>query len=190
MAAFPEHASVFAQLPGRLDRDAVRDVASYAADSPDRAIEAFVVTLTWGFGSVGYGPFRARRILASTPRPGELLQGVARTLIQDGPLAAYGRFAGDSRLKYLGPAFGTKYLAFCQPADQRPKALIHDELVSSWLARHGRPDLASASWSKRTYCAYLDQADAWATAMGCDPEVVEYLIFQAMAAEQGNQWSE
>ena len=87
-------------------------------------------------------------------------------------------------------SFGTKYLAFCQRPNQPLNALIHDELVSSWLSSHGRPDLASSSWSKRTYAAYLEQAHVWAAALDCDPEVVEYLIFQAMPAERRNQWSE
>ena len=190
IAAFPEHADVYERLPKRLDRDVVRTVASNAHSGPTEAVVAFVATMTWGFGSVGYGPHRVRRVLETTPTAPVLLHAVARTLAADGPLAAYARLARDCRLKFLGPAFGTKYLAFCQPSGQPLVALIHDELVSAWLARNGRPDLESSSWSVPTYAAYLAQLHAWATDLGCSAETVEYLIFQAEADERGNQWSE
>jgi hypothetical protein len=189
IAAFPEHRSVLNRLPAPLDRDAVRTVARSAVDGPGRAQEAFVVSLTWGFGSVGYGPHRARKILTTTPRATESLHQVAITLAEEGPVAAYDRLSGDCRLKFFGPAFGTKYLAFCQPAGQPVVALIHDELVSSWLAKHGRPDLVSTGWSTGTYEAYLEQMHEWAANLGCGPETVEYMIFQATADERGNQWS-
>lgn len=115
---------------------------------------------------------------------------MALTLVDEGPVAAYGRLARDCPMKYLGPAFGTKFLAFCQPAGQPVVALIQDELVSSWLARHGRPDLTSNGWSERTYAAYLSQIHAWAAELGCDAETVERLIFQAEADTRGNQWSQ
>lgn len=124
------------------------------------------------------------------PRAPELLHAAALTLAEDGPVAAYGRLAHDCRMKYFGPAFGTKYLAFCQPAGQPLVALIHDGLVLSWLARHGRPDLVSTGWSERTYEAYLAQIHAWAAELGCDADTVEYLIFQSEADRRGNQWSQ
>jgi len=135
IAEFPEHKAIFEGLPAHLDRAGVRDVARLAGEGPEPAQAAFVVASTWGYGTVGYGPHRTRRIFNTSPRAPELLHAVARTLADDGPVAAYGRLARDCRMKYLGPAFGTKYLAFSQPVGHPLAALIHDELVSSWLAR-------------------------------------------------------
>ena len=139
---------------------------------------------------MGYGPHRARRILETSRDAPGLLHAVVRTLTDHGPTAAYARLAGDCRLKYLGPAFGTKFLAFCQPTGQPLAALIHDELVSSWLAENGRSELGSRGWRARTYGAYLAQIDAWAAELGCAAETVEYIIFQAEADRRGNQRSE
>jgi len=189
-AAFPDHADVLRRLPDRLDRAAVRHVAQRASETPAVAEAAFVVILTWGFGRVGYGPHRTRRVLDSTPQSADLLHAVARTLADDGAVAAYRRLAGDCRLRFLGPAFGTKYLAFCQPANTEPVALIHDALVSAWLARHGRPDLTAATWSVPMYEAYLDQLHRWSVELAVHPETIEFLIFQDEATRQGNQWSE
>ena len=179
-SAFPEHRDVFHGLRDCLDRDAVRTVARTAVDGQQQAQQAFVVSFVWGFGTVGYGPFRARRILTTTPHALDSLHQVAVMLATEGPVAAYDRLSGDCRLRFLGPAFGTKYLAFCQPAGQPVSALIHDALVSSWLAAHGRPDLVSAGWSTMTYEAYLRQMHDWAAAIGCDAETVERLVFTAM----------
>lgn len=104
-------------------------------------------------------------------------------------MAAYRTLAGEHRVKGLGVAFGTKYVAFCHPAGATPTALIHDELVSSWLALNGRPDLRAADWSPPTYEAYLSQMHAWADDLRITAEEVEYLIFQPEADDRGNQWS-
>jgi hypothetical protein len=61
--------------------------------------------------------------------------------------------------------------------------------VGDWLAQAGRADLAKSGWSSSTYMHYLDQMHAWAEALQVDPETVEYLIFQQMSNDRGNQWS-
>jgi hypothetical protein len=148
----------------------------------------FVATMAWGFGWVGYGPHRTVKMLA-TPDAVTRLHAVRQAILSAGAVAGYRRLAGDCRIKGLGPAFGTKFITFCQPAGVRPAALIHDELVSTWMAANGRPDLSSTAWSGPTYEAYLDQVHRWADELQIDPEAVEYLIFQSMADERGNQWA-
>jgi Putative 8-oxoguanine DNA glycosylase OGG-like protein len=186
--AFPEHRPLLRDLPHLLDRDAVRRVAGRAPESASASQEAFIATMAWGFGWVGYGPYRAAVMLA-TPDATARLQRVAQTVRAGGAVAAYQRLAGDCRVRGLGPAFGTKFLAFCQAPDDRPTALIHDALVSAWLTANGRPDLVSDGWSVERYEAYLDQMHRWAETLDIEPEVVEYLMFQSVANERGNQWA-
>jgi hypothetical protein len=52
------------------------------------------------------------------------------------PRAAYRRLAqeDDFRLKWLGPAIGTKCLCFWQYRPADTTALILDSLVGSWLS--------------------------------------------------------
>jgi hypothetical protein len=160
-----------------------------AGKRPEAARAAFLATMAWGYGRVGYGPDRARRILESTAAADDRLMQVAQTLALDGPVAAYTELGGRCRLVGFGPAFGTKFLAFCQPASRTLTALIHDNLVSAWLDLHGRPDLVSKGWETVTYAAYLEQMHLWAAELRSDPEDVEYLIFQSMANEVGGQWA-
>ena len=154
-------------------------------------MSAFVAVMAWGYGSVGYGPYRTTRVLSDTPDAGKRLLAVTRTLADEGALAAYRRLASprDCRLLGLGPAFGTKYLYFCQPPDQEVTALIHDALVSTWLLREAGLTLSSAVWSVSTYRHYLELMHKWAAELACRPDELEYGIFAAMAADRGSQWA-
>jgi len=190
VAEFPEHGSALRSLAPRLGRVDVREVARHAGVDGGSAVVAFLVVMAWGFGNVGYGPHRTRRILELTPDAPARLHKVAVTMASGTPTQAYSRLAGDCRLRGLGPSFGTKYLAFCQPPSTEPVALILDNLVLEWLAAHGRADLMSATWSPVRYKSYLEQARVWADDLGCDPETVEWLIFQSASNDRGNQWAD
>jgi hypothetical protein len=185
---FPNQRELFRSLPVLLDRPAVRRVAATAADGEGASERAFLAAMVWGFGRVGYGPHRTNNMLRPPETPTKLL-AVARSVRNDGAVMGYKRLSGDCRIPGLGPAFGTKFLAFCQPSGAKPAALIHDDLVASWLGQHSRPDLGATTWSPPVYEAYLEQMHAWADALELKPEAVEYLIFQSMSDASGNQWA-
>ncbi|MES2210069.1 MAG: hypothetical protein V4515_07780 [Chloroflexota bacterium] len=188
-AAFPTHKKVLRALPDELDRSSVRSVCAKAGASEKAARQALLATLAWGYGWVGYGPHRADAMLLA-PDAAKRLRAVARIAASEGALAAYRSLGRENRIKGLGPAFGTKFIAFCQPESVLPAALIHDELVTAWLESNGRADLRASTWSPRKYEAYLDQMEAWAKALRVTAETVEYLIFQDEADRRpGNQWA-
>lgn len=191
MAAFPAHREQLARLPAALDRAAVRRVAADAVHGPAEAEFAFVVVKAWGEGDNGYGPSRALESLELTEEPGRRLMTVAQRLRDRGALAAYALLSdgGECRIFNLGPAFGTKYLHFCQPESQRPQALIHDKNVADWLHDHAGFARASTSWSPPRYSAYLTQMHAWAADLACQPEDLELCMFLS-ALPPTNQWSE
>lgn len=188
--AFPKHAQMLRVMPDQLDRGALRSTCVDAAVDADSAERAFVAVMAWGFGNVGYGPFRTRRVLTNTPGASDRLATVARTLADSGAIAAYRRFGSkeDCRLHGLGPAFGTKYLYFCQPRQRDVVALILDDLVSKWLLREARLKLNPVLWSEATYGRYLDHLHGWAASLDCGPDDLEYCIFRAMASERSSQW--
>jgi len=130
-------------------------------------------------------------VLTDTPNARRRLWTVAGTLAARGPIAAYRQLADprDARLRWLGPAFGTKFLYFCQPAGIHQQALILDETVATWLHRELGLDLQPTRWSVSSYSSYLDLFGRWAAELECAPEDIEYCIFQAMADERGTQWA-
>lgn len=188
LADFPIHQDLLRQLPRLLDRASVRDVCADAGRDETTAERAFLAVMVWGFGSVGYGRHRVHEILSDTPRSAERLVGVARTLAARGVMAAYRRLGDDEdcRLKRLGPAFGTKYLYFCQPVGSEPMALIHDSNVVKWFKRHAALDLSCDRWDESIYGDYLDQMRDWAAYLRCRPDDLELRIFEATV--QG-QWA-
>lgn len=181
------HQAVLEALPDVLDREAVRRACSDAAMDATRAEVAFVAVMAWGYGGVGYGPYRTWMILTA-PDAGHRLAEAARRLRDNGAMAAYDCLAdgGDCRLTGLGPAFGTKYLYFL-PRRAEPSALILDSLAAAWLKRETDLDVNPVGWSGQTYRTYLEQMHRWAASLGCAPDELESNVFQAMKNERGGQ---
>jgi hypothetical protein len=154
--AFSHHRSRLAALPDALDRPTIRQACADAAVSPGKAEMAFLVAMAWGYGRRGYGPWRTARILSRNRLAANRLHAVASTLRRSGAEAAYWRLADerDCRLRFLGPAFGTKFLAFCSTDEQHP-ALILDRLVAQWLRRNTNFDINATRWNYLGYCQCL-----------------------------------
>lgn len=169
----------------------------------EEAVQVFLLAMLWGYGLVGYGPFRTRRILDRPEAAAELLE-VAQVAQRNGGLAAFNliadRRAGNSRsfLKWLGPAFGTKYIYFltAKSNPQRP-APVMDAVVYRWFRKHA-PDrkLRVDFWHSPSYEQFLNSLDEWASDIthrfGQEIRIddVEYLIFAEGSRFEGNDWSE
>jgi hypothetical protein len=189
----PQHADALRALPELLDRDRVRRACSDPALDAARAEDAFLAVMAWGYGGVGYGPYRTHKILTATPDAGQRLSWAARRLRVNGALAAYEALAraDDCALVGLGPSFGTKFLYYCQPRPAAMTALILDSFVADWLRRNTELKLDSVSWSVATYRRYLDAMHAWAASLGCDPDELECAIFETavLAEQRASQWA-
>lgn len=186
----------------RIDRDSVRALCAPKALSnssghiDDTAVaKAFLASMIWGYGLVGYGPFRTERILTrdSTVRDvGTIAQlveiaGIAQS---EGGVAAFDHVATQRRsgtpyLKYLGPAFGTKFLYFLTKASNVPTTPVFDSVVHGWLQKHV-PEAGSFSllwWDTSSYKRYVDLLHSWVAEISdlagrsLDADDLEFLIF-------------
>jgi hypothetical protein len=146
--------------------------------------------MAWGYGRVGYGPFRVRRLLDPAPDAGVLLQAAAIKVADGRPVAAYACLGdhGTARLPHLGPAFGTKFLYFCSPPALRP-ALILDRLVARWLRENTDLALNELRWSVYTYRRYLETMFGWADELAVAADELEACIFSAQAGLVASQWA-
>lgn len=179
--------SVLEALPNPIGRDDVRAYARHAIDSPTDAAEAFVASMVWGFGRTGYAVFRTNRILATSPDAADRLHHIAKVLSDEGPVEGYRAMANQQRLKWLGPAFGTKYLHFC--SGPKHPALVLDDLAATWLNQHCGTKLRPTRWSIRQYEQYLTNMAVW-SAGRCTPTELEILVFTDEASRRdGNQWA-
>jgi hypothetical protein len=176
-----EHADFIRGLPNGIGRADVAALGAVAARSPEDAVQAFIASMIWGFGPTGYAVFRTNRILEENPDAATKLQRVAEVLADDGPVEGYRALANTQRLTWLGPAFGTKYLAFCS----RPEhpALILDAFVATWLNEHCDAGLRPTQWSTPRYERYLADMTEWAAGR-CTPTELETIVFVAEAARR------
>ena len=185
----PSARDLFGELPIRLSRPAVRQVCATAANTPAEAERAFLAVMAWGFGRVGYGPYRTRRILDRTSQSTLTLQRAAQVAASGNAVGAYSILGdhGVASLPGLGPAFGTKYLYFCSSAG-RTGAVILDRLMARWLALHAGIRLNQVRWSSRTYGRYLSVISEWASELNVAGDVIESVIFQHQARLANSQW--
>lgn len=180
--------AVLGNLPPTLDRKRVRLESANAGTSESAAMNAFLATMVWGYGNVGYGAWRVTQALKDGDAGRKLLD-VVTALNSDGPEAAYRLMAGASRLHRIGPAFGTKFLYFADLGIHLRRALILDALVAEWLGRNTNFRVDPVPWAPAKYGEYLEKMHDWAHALTMDPDAVELAIFQEMSDRDGNQWS-
>ncbi len=128
---FPVHHAFLDSLPDGIDRDEATRHAAGAVTS-EGAERAFLAAMIWGYGPVGYGPWRTARVLTENPHASERLAEVARVARDRGGVAAFRELA-KTRLRYLGVAFGTKYLRFVTAALSQDAAPILDAVVHGGL---------------------------------------------------------
>ncbi|MFE5339955.1 hypothetical protein ACFQ80_07020 [Isoptericola sp. NPDC056578] len=156
------------QVPSTVDRAATNRLVLDTYDD-GRDDLAFVAAMIWGYGPSGYGPYRTSRVLSgdgqAAPDPevrGKLRDGAAAAR-RDGALAGfYALNNRPGRIRFLGPAFFTKWLYFTTATggpDDRDAAPILDLRVQRWIAR--QTGLSLRLDRTRDYARYLELLDAW-----------------------------
>lgn len=196
-----------------IDRGTVRKLSSpmelRSGDEDERrqaAATAFVASMVWGYGQVGYGPYRTERVLTTSPDAIGSLIEVAQ-IAQDpmrGGLEAFRHIQSERKkpggyLKYLGPAFGTKYLYFLTKAsDEVDTTPVMDALVAKWFRQYAE-SIAGFNlswWDSKSYERYLHALGTWAREINdahprsapLDLDDIELLIFSTTREGSSDAW--
>jgi hypothetical protein len=173
------------ELPTQLSREVVRDVCGNCSADIRGAIDAFIVSMAWGYGRAGYGVYRTQAVLSQGgANVGLALDRARRLVVERGPLAGYEQLAGPGRLEGLGPAFGTKFLFFLND-----DALILDKLIADWFSAVEGSSLRPTTWSLKHYRHYLETMNGWAEDAGLPVVRIEEAAFTEIARVRGNQWA-
>lgn len=187
VTSFLSHRELLDSLPDLIDRRVATEQAR-DADNPESAIGALIVAMIWGYGTVGYGPWRTQRILDANDDVAARLAEVARVARQEGAVAGFDAMS-QRPLKHLGVAFGTKYLYFCtadspaQAAGSTPMvAPVLDRIVRRWLRDHADIRVRIDRWRTDDYRRYLDALGDWAQQLELPIDTVEELIFRSVRA--------
>lgn len=178
----PDYAEVFATLPTVLDRTSVREFSGRQPLNDSGALGIFIASQVWGYGKVGYGPFRLGEALAEGTLAPTL--SASRAYLTDGePVDAFRELCVRHELPWVGTAFGTKFLHFADPAGD---ALILDSVVAKWLREHTGLHFRCLR-DEREYATWLALAAQWAQETGTTPERIEFLVFSD-GLPAGSQW--
>lgn len=142
-------------LPVTLTRANVSSLFAEADTSTD-AVRAFVASMIWGFGDVGYGPYRTWKMLYNKGKSGigSLILEV-RNIARESPAQAYKKL--KRKVDNLGPSFATKVVYFASMPNNRGPIL--DSIVSSWLWSNNWATMESpldpTVWSIQQYEKYI-----------------------------------
>ncbi|GAB3954690.1 hypothetical protein [Micromonospora vulcania] len=164
----------------RRDVFAVAD--AYRAGSAS-ARQLLTAVLVWGYGPIGYGPWRTTKSLDADP-DGKRLAYALEELTAAAPdeaslRTAYQRFRdpNHARLPWLGPGLFTKVLYFVgyRRGVCGVQPLILDRVVASHLPADAgvlRPN----GWSSEEWLAYLRWAAEQAQVRDIEPDAVEMAV--------------
>jgi len=165
---------------GGLRRSAV------TAFGREDASRLLVAAMAWGFGSVGYGPWRTARML-ETDGAADILADIVDTVRRQGAAAGYCQLwdGNRGRLRGLGVVFGTKLLYFAGlECALSPRPLIYDTNVFKRL-RSLHLGLPWAVPFAGIYAEQYDQYCRWAQEIAeeceVEPDDVECALFGSVA---------
>jgi hypothetical protein len=185
LPARPLELSVQDERQGLSRRDVWRHADAALAD--DEALLGLLLhSLAWGAG---------HRLRLCRKRLESVADDVAATVAvlrqaaeisRSDPVAAYSTLypGGGAAIRWLGPAFGTKFLYFAGGGNPNHPSLILDSQVATVLHRRGWTSLRSGGrWPATTYGRYCDLLRRWATEMShggnkpTAPDQLEHWLF-------------
>jgi hypothetical protein len=178
-SALKEYAQFIDTLEPTLNRTQVKNIV---CDQSVDIISRFIASMIWGYGEVGYGPFRVKGIL-SNPDLDSKLQSTFDLANQGYWLESYARLR-DCKIKGLGPAYGTKWLFFCSgPGQEMP---IYDSVIAKWIASNASEDFlgiptSSEYWRPLTYKTYVEYLNRCARDLKISVGDIELLIYNDAA---------
>ena len=188
---FPDKTEFLTQLHmqnlGSIDRTLIKSIVRNSFLTSN-VVDGFLATMIWGYSNNSTGPYRTSKIINQKDFESNvsnsydyLLKSNTKkafdTLITNGP-------------KYLGPAFGTKYLYFAAPKSLLPAPVILDSLISEALATWGNFHIDSQKASSNDYLEYINYMAQEAENLGMDSECLEMIMFTEQSKlKENSSWS-
>jgi hypothetical protein len=174
--AFPEYAPHLEIVPPLIDRE-------YLWTSSAKAIIPiklrFLNVMLWGYGELGYGPFRTYKMLQSPNLEASLED--AKGLVLCGQVIEAYKTLRKAKIEQLGPSYSTKVMCFlAEDANTAPP--IFDSVVARNLVEHYPKtfDLQNSNsqmWSISNYSRYLDFVNEKRIALGLSSQEIEFLLY-------------
>lgn len=163
-----------------VTRDSLFDMASGADSDPVAAERLLWNSVAWGLGK--RKRLVKKRIASFAADPEALSAALveAARLSKTDPEAAYSLLQpGRPLIKYLGPAFFTKFLYFAGEGAADHPSLILDQRVATALNRFGWKSLPTqGGWAASAYGRYASLTARWTTELNCPRrDLIERYLF-------------
>jgi hypothetical protein len=148
--------------PG-ITRGALFELAAMT-DTADAELRLLWHTLAWGGGKRLRLMSKRLDTVAADPEGAAGTLRAAAAKASSSPADAYETLypSGRTTLKYLGPAFFTKFLYFAGRGQATHACAILDRVVAASLRSRGWHGLSSTGWAAVTYEQYCELLACWA----------------------------
>lgn len=161
-------------FPEMIDRQYLWTLSS----GPAPVKSSFLAIMIWGYGDIGYGPHRVRQMFES--KGFEPSMQIVKELCRDGDSIEAYKAIKSSKIRQLGPSFGSKVLTFFHASDSAPAIL--DSIVALWINEHapgvfGSKGVNAETWSVGTYERYIDWMSELSDEFQIPACTLEQLIF-------------
>ena len=184
---FPEYEAFFRQLKsknlGLLSRKLVKEVTLSSVLAGKLEL-GFLACMIWGFGDRGYAQHRTRKIM-SAPNFMQILADTVDNLRKGDIAAAYTSLI-ENGPDGLGCSFGTKYLYFASPEDEKLKPIIVDALIAKAINEWTRSRVNPLKMDANQYVKLIEEFSQASQALGLPSEVLEEILFSEMAKKSGS----
>jgi len=173
-----EMPSLLQKFPSAIRRFDIVPLAREACETESTSSirELFLATMLWGYGTVGYGPWRMAHITSNMEQLDGILFNALRAIKYGSVHTAFTIFQ-DAHIPFLGPAYFTKYLYFAGlGCGINHYPLIMDTRILQSL----RALLGKRAFSEGTaddYQNYIATLHEWAEMLDCRADSIEYLLF-------------
>jgi hypothetical protein len=141
----------------------------------------FLAVMIWGFGTVGYGPWRTQQMFQTANF--KTIYSDIRTHIQNRNVSkAY----ESAKISYCGPPFFTKLFYFLGKVfNSNPLPIILDSRVSASLVKCNRDDFDGSIYFKNKgaspfsngYLNYITDVNQWSKLNGFAADQLELFLF-------------
>lgn len=175
--------------PGYISRGDVFGLATSDLNDADSVFRLLWHSLAWGAGS--HLRLCDRRMEAVSLGGDDVVQGLidAAAFSRSDPLQAYRAVCPSTHrnlIKYMGPAFATKFLYFAGGGREDHRCVILDSVVANALrSKGGWTSLSSkGGWPESTYGRYCALAERWASDASdvvgrtVAPDEIEFALFK------------
>lgn len=178
------------QFPNNIRRGNIRILSEIALHDFTQVKKLFLATMIWGFGTVGYGPYRTHLMLAD-PAADQMLQETLERITVGDIIGSYRHF----KLNKCGPSFMTKFLYFIGLGmeEMNPKPLVLDSRVAKAFQilindegldfndfikySEDKKGGINVLWFPDGYINYLALIHLWSHEIQCRADTIELFLF-------------